>query len=71
MDLKAILDKLQAMPPGEGPKILHALADVWAADPNILQQVQSKDYLPILAAVTKIEPHIAKDLLAFGFHLFT
>lgn len=71
MDLKTILAKLQAMPPGEGPKILHALADVWAADPNIIQQVGSHDYLPIIGAITKIEPSIAKDLLAFGFHLFT
>lgn len=71
MDLKTILDKLQAMPPGEGPKVLRALADVWENDPNILQQIGGKDYLPIIGAITKIEPHIAKDLLAFGFHLFT
>lgn len=63
MDVMKLLNTLNATDPKLGPQVLRLIADVWEADPNLIAEIQAKNFGPIIVAIVTKDPALFGQLI--------
>jgi hypothetical protein len=69
--LANVLQRLSTLPPGVGPAVLRALADAWANDPQLPNEIAAGNYEAAIEAIAKSAPGSVNKILAIvlaSFH---
>lgn len=62
--MKDVFALLHALPVGSLGKILRVLADVADADPNLVAELEQRNFNPLLAAAAAKAPELVAEIIA-------